>query len=79
MIVTAKRIGNSKKESISVNNEIVLKSVEVGKWNYLLISKNEKYGCLVESKHKGEPAAADAFNQLSQKSSRELRVIEVSR
>jgi hypothetical protein len=80
MIVNAERIGNSKKESISLNGSIILKSVDMGKWNYLLISENDKYGCLMESKHRDRHSADSAFEQLRKKgSSRKLLVAGVSR
>jgi hypothetical protein len=79
MIVTASRIGKSKRESISLNGSVVLKSVEIGKWNYLLVSENDKYGCLVESKHRNRFSAESAFDQLTPNSTRKLMVVGVSR
>jgi len=37
-VTTAKavRIGNSKKESIVVNDEVFVKSTDIGKWNYIV-------------------------------------------
>ena len=41
MKVTAEKIGNSQKERILIDNEVFLKSVAVGKWNYITVIKSD--------------------------------------
>ena len=35
MKIEGKKIGNSKKEQVEINGSVFLKSVEIGRWNYI--------------------------------------------
>ena len=59
---TAKQIGKSKNESITVNGEVFIKSCAIGKWDFVIVANFDTHSYLddslvgnvtvVESKHR---------------------------
>ena len=52
MRATAKQIGKSKNEQITVDSKVYIKSCLISKWNFLVVTSGSKKGDTIESKHR---------------------------
>jgi len=60
MTATARRIGKSKSECITVDGKVFIKSCLIGKWSHLVITESKERNT-IESKHSDEHLAKESM------------------